>query len=130
VPQIGGAIGGIVFVAVAFTQGATTGVIAALIFLLYLTFANNVLLPVILGRAVNLSPLMTMVATIAGFSVGGVVGAMVAVPIIGAGKTMYLELRAGNLSQPVVAEEAPRPGLARKTVRRLRRRGPPPATAV
>ncbi len=126
VPQIGGAVGGIVFVAVAFTQGATTGVIAAVVFMLYLTFANNVLLPVILGRAVNLSPLMTMVATIAGFSVGGVVGAMVAVPIIGAGKAMYLELRAGTLSHLDEVDIAPRPGLARKTVRRLRRRGPPP----
>ena len=80
VPQLGGAIGGIVFVLVAFTQGATTGIIAGVIFMVYLTFANNVLLPVILGKAVDISPLTTMVATIAGFSIGGIIGAMLAVP--------------------------------------------------
>lgn len=114
VPQIGGAIGGIVFVLVAFTQGATTGVIAAVVFMIYLTFANNALLPIILGRAVDISPLTTMVATIGGFSVAGVVGAMVAVPILGAGKAMYFELRPS--AQPKVrrADRPPRQGVYKK----------------
>lgn len=99
VPQLGGAIGGVVFVLVAFTQGATTGVIAAAVFMLYITFANNVLLPVILGKAVNISPLTTMIATIVGFAVAGIVGAMLAVPVLGAGKAMYLELRVGNIDE-------------------------------
>jgi putative heme transporter len=93
VPQLGGAIGGIVFVAVAFTQGATAGVIAGIVFMIYITFSNNVLLPVILGRAVNISPLSTMVATVGGFFVAGIVGAMLAVPLLGAGKAMYHEIR-------------------------------------
>jgi predicted PurR-regulated permease PerM len=93
VPQIGGAVGGLTFVLVAFSQGPTTGVIAAAVFMGYLMLANNVLLPIIIGNAVNISPLTTMVAAIGGFSVGGVAGAMLAVPIVGAGKAMYFELR-------------------------------------
>jgi predicted PurR-regulated permease PerM len=120
VPQVGGAIGGIVFVLVAFTQGATTGVIAGVVFMLYLTFANNVLLPIILGRAVNISPLTTMVATIGGFSVGGVVGAMVAVPLLGAGKAMYIELRRDPALLHVEPAVVPR-GVVRKTYARVRR---------
>jgi len=125
VPQIGGAIGGIVFVLVAFTQGATTGVIAAIVFMVYLTFANNALLPVILGRAVNVSPLMTMVATIGGFAVAGVIGAMVAVPIIGTAKAIYFELRPGGALHDELMQPPAKTGLYRRTVVRVRRRGSP-----
>ena len=124
VPQVGGAIGGTVFVLVAFTQGATTGVIAAIVFLVYLTFANNALLPIILGKAVNISPLATMVATIGGFAIAGIVGAMLAVPILGAGKAMFFELRHELPDED--DEPAPKPpGLIRKTLHRVR--GGPPA---
>jgi predicted PurR-regulated permease PerM len=127
VPQVGGAIGGILFVLVAFTQGATTGVIAAAVFLLYITFANNVLLPVILGKAMNISPLATMVATIAGFSIAGIVGAMLAVPILGAGKAMYLELRPGRGRNGDLEDDPPSsPGIVQRSIRRVRNRGGPP----
>ena len=93
VPQIGGAIGGITFVAVAFTVSPTAGVIAGIVFVVYLLFANNVLLPVIIGKSVDISPFTTMVAAITGFAVGGILGAILAAPIAGAAKAMYFELR-------------------------------------
>ncbi|MCB1004983.1 MAG: AI-2E family transporter [Acidimicrobiales bacterium] len=93
VPQIGGAIGGISFVAVAFTVSPTVGVVAGVIYVVYLLFANNVLLPVIIGRSVDISPFTTMVAAITGFAVGGIIGAILAAPIAGAAKAMYFELR-------------------------------------
>jgi len=116
VPQIGGAVGGIVFVLVAFTQGATTGVIAGIVFFAYMTFSNNVLLPVILGKAVDISPLSTMAATIGGFFVAGVIGAVLAVPIMGAAKAMYREVRDRH------AQERPsKPGSMTRVARRIRR---------
>lgn len=121
VPQLGGAIGGIVFVLVAFTQGATTGIIAGVVFMVYLTFANNVLLPIILGKAVDISPLTTMVATIAGFSIGGIIGAMLAVPIIGAGKAMYLEVRSHRRADVYRDPDPPPPGTFKRTVQRFRK---------
>ena len=93
VPQIGGAAGGIPFVALAFTQGPTTGVIAAVFFVLYLQFENNVLQPLVVGEAVDLSPPATMVAALIGVSAAGVPGALVAVPFMGAAKAIYLQLR-------------------------------------
>ena len=51
--------------------------------------------PVIIGRAVQLSPPATMVAALIGVSAGGVVGALFAVPILGASKAIYLALRDG-----------------------------------
>ena len=96
VPQIGGAAGGIPFVLLGFTRSATTGVICAVFFILYLQFENHVLSPMIVGRSVKLSPPATMTAALIGVSAGGVVGALLAVPVVAAGKAAYLELRPAN----------------------------------
>jgi predicted PurR-regulated permease PerM len=93
VPQIGGAMGGIPFVMLAFTQGAGTGLACAVIFILYLQIENHVLQPLLVGQAVKLSPPATMTAALIGVSAAGVVGALVAVPLTGAAKAIYHELR-------------------------------------
>ncbi|HEX2048206.1 MAG TPA: AI-2E family transporter [Acidimicrobiales bacterium] len=93
VPQIGGAAGGIPFVLLGFTRSATTGVICAVFFVLYLQFENHILSPLVVGRSVKLSPPATMTAALVGVSAGGVVGALLAVPVVAAGKAAYLELR-------------------------------------
>jgi predicted PurR-regulated permease PerM len=95
VPQIGGAVGGIPFVLLGLTQGAGTGAACAVFFILYLQFENNVLSPLIVGRTVDLSPPATMTAALVGVSAAGVVGALLAVPLLGMAKAVYLELRAG-----------------------------------
>jgi predicted PurR-regulated permease PerM len=96
VPQIGGAVGGIPFVVLAFTAGPLTGVVCAVFFILYLQFENHILTPLVVGRSVDLSPPATMTAALVGVSAGGVVGAMLAVPLLGAAKAVYIELRAGG----------------------------------
>ncbi len=93
VPQVGGAAGGIPFVLLAVTQGVGTGLIAAAVFLVYLQLENHVLQPMLVGHAVKLSPPATMTAALIGVSAAGVVGALVAVPVVGAAKAVYLELR-------------------------------------
>ena len=93
VPQIGGAAGGIPFVLLAITKGAGTGLIVGVLFILYLQLENHVLGPLLVGHAVKLSPPATMTAALIGVSAAGVVGALVAVPLVGATKAMYLELR-------------------------------------
>ena len=79
--------------------------ICAVFFILYLQFENHVLGPLIVGRSVKLSPPATMTAALIGVSAGGVVGALVAVPVVASVKVVYLELR-----QP-----PPEPDLARFT---------------
>jgi predicted PurR-regulated permease PerM len=49
--------------------------------------------PVLVGQAVKLSPPATMTAALIGVSAGGVVGALLAVPLVGAAKAIYLEVR-------------------------------------
>src|SRR4051812_27281058 len=100
VPQIGGAAGGIPFVALGFTRSATVGVICLIFFVLYLQFENHLLQPLIVGKAVHLSPPTTMIAALVGASAMGVVGALVAVPLVGAAKAVYFELRPQPTPEP------------------------------
>jgi predicted PurR-regulated permease PerM len=100
VPQIGGAAGGIPFVLLGLSKGAGTGVACAVFFVLYLQFENHILSPLIVGRAVKLSPPATMTAALVGVSAGGVVGALLAVPVVAAAKVVYLELRPGPTPDP------------------------------
>jgi putative heme transporter len=97
VPQIGGAAGGVPFVLLGVTQGAGIGVICAVVVILYLQLKHQVLQPVLIGQAVKLSPPATMTAALVGIASGGVVGALLAVPLVGAAKAVYLELRGPRL---------------------------------
>jgi putative heme transporter len=122
VPQIGGFLGGSFFVLLALTQGPVTAVIALAVFLAYQNLENNVISPAIVGRAVNLSPPATMLAALAGGAAAGVPGALVATPLIGAIKAVYLDER--GLTPPPDEDEHDdvRTRLARFVRRRTARR--------
>lgn len=107
VPQIGGAMGGIPFVLLGFTHSATVGVACAVIFVVYLQIENHLLQPLLVGHAVKLSPPATMTAALVGVSAAGVVGALLAVPIVGAAKVVYLELRASREEEVSRTEREP-----------------------
>jgi predicted PurR-regulated permease PerM len=96
IPQVGGFMGGAVFVLLGLTQGALVGLACLAIFLVYQQVENHVLQPVIIGRAVRLSPPATMVAALVGVSAGGLVGGLFAIPLLGATKAIYLATRPGG----------------------------------
>lgn len=121
VPQIGGAAGGIPFVVMGFTHSATTGVLCAVFFMLYLQFENNILSPLVVGQAVKLSPPATMAAALVGVAAGGVVGALCAVPFVGAMKIVYLELRGTSTEQE---QSRKGPPLLTRLFGRFRRKRP------
>jgi predicted PurR-regulated permease PerM len=114
IPQIGGFLGGSFFVLLALTQSPQTALVAAVVFLAYQQFENNVVAPAIVGSAVNLTPPTTMLAALVGGAAAGVPGALVATPLIGAVKALYLERR-GTLPQPR------EPALRRRLRRRVAR---------
>jgi predicted PurR-regulated permease PerM len=93
VPQIGGAAGGIPFVILGLTRGTGTAIACAAVFVVYQQLKHQVIQPVLIGQAVKLSPPATMTAALVGVSAGGVVGALLAVPLVGAAKAVYLEFR-------------------------------------
>jgi putative heme transporter len=93
IPQIGGFLGGSFFVLLALTQSPVKAAIALLIFLGYQNLENHFIQPAIVGRAVNLTPPATMLAALVGGAAAGVPGALVATPLLGAVKAVYLDTR-------------------------------------
>lgn len=100
IPQVGGFLGGSLFVLLGFSRSPATGLACLAYFLVWQQLENHVIQPTIVGEAVKLSPPITMIAALVGGSTAGVAGAVVAVPLIGAGKAIYLQLH------PSVPEEA------------------------
>ena len=99
-PQIGGFLGAVPFVAFGLSESAVVGVICLIVFLIYQQIENHVLQPLIIGRAVSLTPPSTMVAALVGVAAGGVVGGVLAIPLLGASKAIYLALRTPELEVP------------------------------
>jgi predicted PurR-regulated permease PerM len=75
-----------------FSRSPTTGVLCLVLFVTYGYIENNVIQPIVIGQAVQLSPVATMAAALVGVAAGGVVGALIAVPFVGASKLIYLEV--------------------------------------
>lgn len=123
IPQIGGFLGGSFFVLLAVTQGALPGLIALVIFLAYQQFENNVVQPTVIGRAVNLTPPTTMLAALIGGAAAGVPGALVATPLIGAVKSVWMDTHGHPDSEAADderAERAERAGSDHEDAGRLR----------
>ena len=99
IPQIGGFLGGSFFVLLALTDSPIKAVIAGVVFLGYQQFENNIIQPAVVGQAVNLTPPATMLAAFVGGAAAGVPGALVATPLLGAAKALYLDRR-GQLPPP------------------------------
>lgn len=93
VPQIGGYVGGAPFIVFAFAEGGTTGLIAVIAYLVYWQLENRVIQPIVISKAVDLSPFVAMSAVLLGAAVAGVVGAVLATPLVGAVKLVVTELR-------------------------------------
>ena len=120
IPQIGGFLGGSLFVALGLTKGPTTAVLCLAFFLAWQQLENHVIQPVVVGQAVNLSPPATMIAALIGASAAGVPGALLATPLAGVFKALYLEVRDPERarSRAVSADDA----LPTRLFRALRRR--------
>ncbi len=101
IPQVGGFLGGVVFVALGFATSSTVGLACLVYFLTYQQFENHVIQPAVIGRAVSMSPAATMIVALVGGAVLGVPGAMIAVPVIGAVKVVAGRLAsAATISVP------------------------------
>jgi len=100
IPQIGGFLGAVPFVALGLTRSPVVGVACLVVFLVYQQTENHVLQPLIIGRAVRLTPPATMVAALIGVAAGGVIGGLLAIPMLGASKAIYLALSSTDLEVP------------------------------
>ncbi len=112
IPLVGATIGGVLILIVTlFTDFPSATIIYGIFLILYQQFENNVLQPLIFKRTVNVPPLAVIVAILAGASVLGVVGALVAIPIAAALQIVLKEFYGGRtiLSGTVILPDDPPP---------------------
>lgn len=81
IPMVGATIGAAVVTAVAFLHSVSAGVVCGLFLLGYQQVENYLLYPRVMRRAVNVPPVLTVVAALLGGALLGVVGALIAIPI-------------------------------------------------
>ncbi len=82
-PIIGGYIGASVAVFIALLETPLAALLTLLSFVLVQQIENHYLTPRVMSNSVHISPILVIVALFIGFSVGGVVGALIAVPVAG-----------------------------------------------
>ncbi len=91
IPQIGGFLGGSLFVTLGFLDSPRSGVVCLVVFLTWQQLENHVIGPLIVGEAVDLSPPTTLVAALVGASAFGVLGALLAIPLLGVLKAVSIQ---------------------------------------
>jgi predicted PurR-regulated permease PerM len=109
IPIIGPVIGAVPAVLVATTLGPEAVMLTIGLYFLIHLVEGNVLVPIVMRNTVGLSPFLVLVSLLVGATVGGILGAVVAVPIV-AGITVILErLQARDTPVPidVAAVESP-----------------------
>ncbi|HXV99663.1 MAG TPA: AI-2E family transporter [Anaerolineae bacterium] len=118
IPNLGPFLAAVPAVIVALIQGSTyldinnfyfALIIAGFYWVVQLT-ENNLIVPRVLGEAVELPPLVVMIGVVIGASVGGILGALLAAPIIASTREILRYLYAKISDEepfPPQAEEAP-----------------------
>jgi len=84
IPIVGPLIGAVPAVIVGFTVSPVTGLLVVALYVVIQGLENNVLVPKIMSSNVGLNPLVIIIAIVAGTTLNGVVGAILAIPLAGA----------------------------------------------
>ncbi|MBD0669364.1 AI-2E family transporter, partial [Streptomyces sp. CBMA156] len=97
VPLVGALVTGTVAVLIGLvTQGPWTALMVLVVLVAVMQVESHILQPLILGRAVRVHPLGVVLGVAAGGIIGGIGGAVVAVPLIAVTNTVVSHLRRRN----------------------------------
>lgn len=83
IPVVGPLITGILIFAIIALDSALKAVFALIIFTLVQQIENNILTPLLTKRFVNLSPVIVLISLVVGGKLLGVLGAILAIPLVG-----------------------------------------------
>jgi predicted PurR-regulated permease PerM len=101
VPVVGAIVAGVLSVLVALaTSGGAAALVVAAVALVVQQLDNDILAPVVYGRALELHPVVVLLAILAGGSAFGLVGSFLAVPVVAVVVNAAAEARAYQPAQP------------------------------
>jgi predicted PurR-regulated permease PerM len=92
IPMVGATLGAVLVVLVALFQSGTTALVVAVYYLVYQQVENYVVSPRIMQRTVAVPGAVTVVAALAGGTLLGVVGALMAIPVAAGLLLIYQEV--------------------------------------
>lgn len=92
IPVIGSTVGGLVVSLVALTVSVPVAIATAVFYIAYRQAEDYFLVPRIMGRAVEVPAVVTVLATLIGGALLGIVGALVAIPVAAAIRLLLNEL--------------------------------------
>ena len=99
IPILGPIITGVFIVALALLQSPAKALIALIFVTALQQTEGHVVFPNIMGRQTDMSPLLSIVAFVAGSAVGGLLGALVAIPLTAALHVLVMQLVAPMIRQ-------------------------------
>jgi len=91
IPYVGPIITGIVVILVAFTQSPVTALLAFILMILVQQLENHIIAPKILQKAVDLNPVIIIIAFMVGAKLFGAVGMILAIPVTTAASVAIME---------------------------------------
>ena len=93
VPNIGPAISAVPAVIIGFSIAPFTGISTLALYIIIQQLENNFIVPVIMKKAVGISPIATLLALLIGGKFGGVLGILLGIPIILFIETIFSEYK-------------------------------------
>jgi predicted PurR-regulated permease PerM len=84
IPQIGATLGAVIVSLVGFASSLTVGIACVVFFVIYQQVENYLIYPNVMRRSVKVSDVAAVVAALLGVALFGVVGALVAIPMVAA----------------------------------------------
>lgn len=81
VPYLGPVLAAIPAVFLAFTQSPMLGFLVIILYLVIQFVENNIIVPKLMQKVVGLNPIISIVVLLIGFNLGGIVGAILAIPV-------------------------------------------------
>lgn len=112
IPLVGLTIGGVVIALVAALHSFPTALLVWLVaFLLYQQLQDRVVQPMLYGRAVQINPLVAILALLAGAQILGILGALLAIPVAASIGVVFSILRGESAedAEAGVGVNAPQP---------------------
>lgn len=92
VPYLGPILGAIPAVFLAYTQSPMLALFTAILYYIVQLIENNILVPKIMQKAVGLNPIVSIAVLLIGFKIGGVVGAILSIPVATAASVVIKDL--------------------------------------
>ena len=111
IPMVGHTIGALICTVVALFHSFTAAIIVLGLYILYQQVENYAVQPKVQANSTNMSPLLVFVAVLLGGSFGGLLGALVAIPVAGCLRILLLDyLERRNILSKDTVGDAKNPG--------------------